>query len=109
VTNLLPYFQYNSGLRYGMLGDGAGQSTDPSSMQTWMRGAHIRCTYMTAGIAGHGVLLSRGWNFPGGWGLIEADQYPNGWRINDFTFGSRASLYRAMETDNPILRYPHHV
>ena len=40
VTKALPYYQYNSGLRYGMLGDGEGQTGDPGSMATWL--AHLR-------------------------------------------------------------------
>ncbi|MGH2449367.1 MAG: hypothetical protein ACRDFS_12295 [Chloroflexota bacterium] len=105
----LPYYQYNSGLRYGHMGDGLGQTGDPSLMHTWLSGAHVKCRYFTPGIQGHGVILTSGWNHSGwtmgGWSLVEADLYSGKWKINDFTFGAQQRLYQALHTAGPILPY----
>lgn len=105
ITNDLPYYQYNSGVRYGSLGDGEGQTGDPSILGTWLQGANVRCQFYTPDEAGHGTLLTSGWNQPGGWSLIEVDTFNGAWKINDFTFGDRAALYHAMQTSQPILTY----
>jgi hypothetical protein len=107
VGNLLPHYQYNNGVRYGVLGDGEGTTGDPSILTTWLAQSHVRCVLDTPDVAGHGTVLAGGWvGTPGPWALIEADVY-NGsdWRINDFTFGNRAALYTAMQTSHPILPY----
>jgi len=105
ISNELPYYQYNSGVRYGSLGDGEGQTGDPSLLGTWLQGGTVRCEYYTPDIAGHGTFLASGWNQPGGWSLIELDIFNGAWKINDFTFGSRGALYQAMQTSQPILAY----
>ncbi|HEX6506554.1 MAG TPA: hypothetical protein VF221_02885 [Chloroflexota bacterium] len=105
VIGLLPYYQYNSGLRYGMLGDGEGQTGDPSLLRTWLAGANIRCEYMSAGTSGHGTVLATGWPERGGTALIEMDTFSGHWKINDFTFGNHGALYTALQTVRPILRY----
>src|SRR5947209_4389513 len=108
VSNELPYYQYNSGLRYGILGDGEGQTGDPSLLGTWLQGGAVRCEYYTPDTSGHGTALASGFKQPGGWGLIEFDTFNGVWKINDFTFGDRASLYRAMQTSQPVLVYHGH-
>lgn len=105
MGNLLPYYQYNSGVRYGQFGDGEGQTGDPSLVGIWLASGQIRCRSFSPDIAGHGTVLSSGWMQPGGWGLIEADTFNGVWKINDFTFGKRQSLYTAMQSAGPILRY----
>jgi hypothetical protein len=105
ITNELPYYQYNSGVRYGFLGDGEGQTGDPSLLGTWLQGGSVRCQYYTPDSAGHGTLLTSGWTRPGGWALIELDTYGGAWKINDFTFGGRSALYQAMQTSHPIVQY----
>jgi hypothetical protein len=105
ISGELPYYQYNSGLRYGTLGDGEGQTGDPGLLSTWLQGSSVRCQFYTPDVAGHGTLLTSGWNQPGGWSLIELDTFGGAWKINDFTFGDRSALYRAMQTSQPILGY----
>jgi hypothetical protein len=105
VTRNLPYYQYNSGLRYGVLGDGEGQTGDPSLMTTWLAHAHVQCKFQSSGSHGHGTVLATGWPQQGGTALIELDTYSGRWKINDFTFGPFGELYRAMQTARPILRY----
>jgi hypothetical protein len=105
VQNALMNYQYNTGVRYGNLGDGEGQTGDPSILNSWLGTAVIRCRYFTADIAGHGTLLTSGWPLGGGWSLIEMDVVGGSWKINDFTFGSPSALYRAMQTSRPILTY----
>lgn len=105
VINLLPYYQYNSGVRYGRLGDGEGQTGDPSLVGTWLAPARVRCQFYSPDIAGHGTILTRGWTEPGGWALIEADTFNGSWKINDFTFGDHRALFGAMQTSRPILTY----
>ncbi len=105
IINALPYFQYNSGLRYGIMGDGEGQTADPTLLRTWLASAKVSCNYITRDVAGHGTLLASGWTQPGGWSLIELDTYGGHWKINDFTFGDRATLYNAMQTGGPIVPF----
>lgn len=107
VIGALPYYQYNSGLRYGYLGDGEGQTADPSLARIWLTSGRVRCEYFTPDASGHGVVLTRGWAVPRGpWSLVEMDIFGGHWKINDFTFGSQGSLYRAMaSTSRPILRF----
>ncbi|MBV9279828.1 MAG: hypothetical protein JOZ41_07085 [Chloroflexi bacterium] len=106
AINLLPYYQYNDGVRYGYLGDGEGQSGDPNLLRTWLAGTRVRCLFFTPDVAGHALLLTNGWPLPhGSWNLIEADTFNGTWKINDFTFGTRAALYRAMQVMQPILPY----
>ncbi len=105
VTRDLPYYQYNSGLRYGMLGDGEGQTGDPSLMATWLAHSSVRCALQSSGSHGHGTVLATGWPLRGGSALIEFDTYAGRWKINDFTFGPYGALYRALQTARPIVRY----
>ena len=105
ITRNLPYYQYNSGLRYGMLGDGEGQTGDPSLITTWLAHAHVQCKFQSSGGHGHGTVLATGWPQQGGAALVELDTYSGRWKINDFTFGPYGALYRAMQTARPILRY----
>jgi hypothetical protein len=106
IVGMLPYYQYNSGLRWGRMGDGEGYTVDPSEMNAWLAASNVRCVYFTPDDHGHGTVLARGWSNPGPWGLIELDVYPGGhWKINDFTFGRRPVLYPAMQTAGPALRY----
>jgi hypothetical protein len=105
VTRDLPYYQYNSGLRYGMLGDGEGQTGDPSLMATWLAKSSVRCVLQSSGSHGHGTVLATGWPLRGGSALIELDTYSGQWKINDFTFGPYGALYRALQTVRPVVRY----
>jgi hypothetical protein len=54
----LPYFQYNSGLRWGMMGDGEGNTSDPSTVRSWLAASNVHCDYYTPGENGHGTLLA---------------------------------------------------
>jgi hypothetical protein len=101
----LPYYQYNSGLRFGMLGDGEGQTADPGLLATWLAGSHVRCTYMSSGDFGHGTVLATGWQRPAEAALIELDIFSGRWKINDFTFGKTGALFYAMQTAKPLLPY----
>lgn len=106
VINDLPYYQYNSGMRWGMLGDGAGTTSDPSQLRAWLANSRVRCSRYTPDTSGHGTLLAGGWTQPGPWALIELDVFPGGnWKINDFTFGRQPVLYDAMQTAGPRLPY----
>jgi hypothetical protein len=106
IVDSLPHYQYNSGLRYGYLGDGEGQTGDPSLLGTWLAKNQVRCVYFTPDVAGHGLLLTRGWPLPSGnWSLIEMDTFNGRWKINDFTFGRFPRLFQAMHLAHPILRY----
>lgn len=105
VTRVLPYYQYNSGLRFGTLGDGEGQTGDPSLMATWLVHSHVACKFQSSGSHGHGTVLATGWPQQGGTALIELDTYSGQWKINDFTFGPFGALFRAMQTAGPVLRY----
>jgi hypothetical protein len=105
VINSLMYYQYNSGLRYGTLGDGEGQTGDPSLIRTWLSSRHVHCRYFTPDAAGHGTVLTEGWPAPGSWSLIEFDTIQGRWKINDFTFGQSGALYRAERVAGPILPY----
>jgi hypothetical protein len=105
IINSLMYYQYNSGLRYGNLGDGEGQTGETSLMQTWLSGRHVSCRFFTPDDAGHGTVLTAGWDTPGPWSLIELDTVQGHWKINDFTFGRQGALYRAMRVAGVILPY----
>ena len=108
ISNELPYYQYNSGVRYGLLGDGEGQTGDPSLLGTWLQGGSVRCQDYTPDLSRHGTLLTSGWSQQGGWALLELDTYSGAWKINDFTFGGRAALYQAMQTSHPIVQFHGH-
>ena len=99
------YYQYNSGLRWGMLGDGEGHTDDPGLLNTWLSSSSVQCRSFTPGVAGHGTLMTSGWSQPGPWGLIEMDVSNGRWKINDFTFGGRGPLAQAMQVGHPILPY----
>jgi hypothetical protein len=101
VSSSLPYYQYNSGVRYGWLGDGEGQTADPSILQTWLAPGTVRCRYFTPDLRGHGTLLTDGWPLRGGWSLVEMDTYGGAWKINDFTFGGHAALWQAIQQAYP--------
>lgn len=101
----LSNYQYNNGLRYGMLGDGEGQTGDPSLFSTWLAHGPVACVSYSPDVAGHGTLLTRGWPLGGGWGLIDLDIFNGSWKFNDFTFGTRNALISAMATSHPILQF----
>jgi len=105
VTFLLPHYQYNSGLRFGQLGDGEGQTGDPGLMNDWLSKSAVRCVLYTPEASGHGTLMTNGWNQPGGWSLIDLDTFNGKWKINDFTFGSQKPLYAAMHVAGPVIRH----
>ncbi len=105
VASFLPYYQYNSGVRYGQMGDGAGQTGSPDLLRTWVRTGHIQCVDTGPDISGHAVLLSRGWPRPGGWSLTEFDVYNGVWKINDFTFGHENILRNRMQIAGPLRAY----
>lgn len=106
VTTHLMHYQYNSGLRWGMLGDGEGQTADPSTMSTWLSGSHVQCRSYSPNIAGHGTLLTSGWARPGAWSLLDLDLLNGQWVINDFTFSTGPALAQAMHgVSHPIITY----
>lgn len=106
IQSDLMNYQYNTGVRYGALGDGEGQTADASVLPGWLSApAHVRCNYYTPDIAGHGTLLTSGWTQSGSWSLIEMDTINGAWKINDFTFGTSSALYQAMQTTHPVLKY----
>jgi hypothetical protein len=106
LTAHLMHYQYNSGLRWGMLGDGEGQTSDPSTMSTWLSGSHVRCRAFSPNVAGHGTLLTSGWARPGPWGLLDLDLLNGQWVINDFTFSTGPALARAMHgVAKPVITY----
>jgi hypothetical protein len=99
------YYQYNSGLRWGMLGDGEGHTSDPSLMSTWLASTRPRCVSFSSGAGGHGNVLTSGWVQPAAWGIVELDNVNGHWKINDFTFGSQGALAHAMQVSRPIIQY----
>lgn len=105
IIDLLPYYQYNSGLRYGTLGGGEGQTGDPSLMRTWLASARPHCITFTPGIMGHGTVLTVGWKTPAPASIIELDMFNGHWKVNDFTFAGRPALEQAMNTSSPVLPY----
>lgn len=102
---MLPYYQYNSGLRWGMLGDGEGQTADPSLVNNWLQGSKTRCTGYSGDNAGHGTVMVAGWVQNGGWSLLDVDTFNGVWKINDFTFGSRPAIHNAVRAAGAILPY----
>ena len=105
IRGSLMYYQYNSGLRWGMLGDGEGHTSDPSLIDSWLAGSHVRCTSITPGVAGHGTLLTVGWSKPAAASLLDLDLINGHWKINDFTFAGEQVLAQAMQVGHPILPY----
>lgn len=105
IISLLPYYQYNNGLRYGIPGSGEGQTADPTIMRTWLASARPHCVSYTPGILGHGAVLTAGWKKPASSSLIELDMFNQIWKINDFTFGNRAYLEQAIHSSGPVVRY----
>lgn len=105
IIDLLPYYQYNSGLRYGTLNGGEGQTGSPSLMDTWLASARPHCVSFTPGVMGHGTVLTVGWKTPAPASIVEFDMFNGHWKVNDFTFATRAALERAMHVSSPILRY----
>lgn len=105
IQNSLMYYQYNSGLRWGMMGDGEGNTSDPGLVGSWLARARPHCVSYSPGTGGHGVLLTVGWGQPGPASLIEADLLNGHWKINDFTFGRENVLAQAMQVGDPILQY----
>lgn len=105
ITGVLMYYQYNTGLRWGMMGDGEGHTDNPSVMSTWLASAHPRCVSFSTGAAGHGAVLTSGWSRPAPWSIVEADVINGGWKINDFTFGSHQQLAQAMQVVAPTLAF----
>jgi hypothetical protein len=102
----LMHYQYNSGLRWGMIGDGEGTTSDPSLMYTWLSGSQVRCRSFSPSNGGHGTLITVGWAQPGPWSLLDLDLLNGQWVINDFTFGSPARLARAMHSvSKPVMKY----
>ncbi len=105
IIDLLPYYQYNSGLRYGMLGGGEGQTADPNLMRTWLASARPHCVSFSPGIMGHGTVLTVGWKTPAPASIVEFDMFNGHWKVNDFTFADRSALERAMRVSSPTLPY----
>lgn len=106
VNAHLMHYQYNSGLRWGMFGDGEGTTSDPSAMYTWLSGSHVRCRAESPNTGGHATLLTSGWARPGPWSLLDLDLLNGQWVINDFTFGAARTLARAMHNvAQPVMRY----
>jgi hypothetical protein len=106
VTASLMHYEYNSGLRWGMYGDGEGMTADPGLMSTWLSGSHVTCQSFSPNIAGHGSLLSSGWARPAPASLLDLDLLNGRWVINDFTFGRQHVLAQAMQgVTQPVLRY----
>lgn len=101
----LPYYRYNTGLRYGRLGGGEGQNGDPGLFSTWLTGATVRCASYSPDVAGHGTLLTTGWKRYGGAALIDLDTFNGAWKFNDFTFGREAALRFVMKGAMPIIPY----
>lgn len=105
IIDLLPYYQYNSGLRYGTLDGGEGQTADTGLMRTWLASARPHCVSFTPGIMGHGTVLTIGWKTPAPASIVELDMFNGHWKVNDFTFANRPALEQAMKTSSPIVRY----
>jgi hypothetical protein len=105
ITGSLMNYQYNTGLRYGVIGDGEGRSADPSLMGTWLAGSHVQCVSFSPGFNSHGAVLTRGWKQPAPWSLVELDLLNGHWKINDFTFGRRTAMLWAMQSAKPVLTY----
>jgi hypothetical protein len=107
IQGELPYYQYNSGLRYGTLGDGEGTTGDPVLLSTWLARGRVRCAFVTPDQDGHGTILTAGWaGAPGPWSLLEMDTFNGSWKINDFTFGTLNALYSAMQNSaQPVVVY----
>lgn len=102
----LMHYQYNSGLRWGMYGDGEGTTSDPGTLSTWLSGSHVHCLSFSPNVAGHGTLLTAGWARPGASALLDLDLLNGQWVINDFTFSSGPVLARAMHAvAHPVLTY----
>jgi hypothetical protein len=102
IANNLMYYQYNTEAYYGPFDLSGGQFALPSNISSWM-GTRVRCVRLAEPYAGHGVLATRGWNQTGGWGILDLDIAPgrSQWRINDFTFGSRAQVMGAFFANDP--------
>ena len=77
-----------------MMGDGEGQTGDPSLFSTWLAHGPATCVSYSPDAAGHGTLLTRGWPLGGGRALIDLDTFNGTWKFNDFTFGTRKCPHR---------------
>ncbi len=105
IISLLPYYQYDNGLRYAILGRGGGQTVDPGLMRSWLATARPRCVSFSPGVMGHGTVLTVGWKTPSPASLIDLDMYGGRWKINDFTFAGRTALQQAIHTAGPVLSF----
>jgi hypothetical protein len=106
VTSHLMHYQYNSGLRWGTLGDGEGTTSDPSTLATWLSGSHVSCKSFSPNIGGHGTLLTSGWARPAPAALLDLDLLNGQWVINDFTFGSPNVMAQTMHSvTRPTITY----
>lgn len=105
LQGFLPNYQYDTGLRYGSLGDGEGQTGSPSLFGSWLAGAKVTCVAYTPDLAGHATILTSGWKRAGGSALIDVDTFNGAWKFNDFTFGTEPALRTAMNGAVPAIRY----
>ncbi|HZU13627.1 MAG TPA: hypothetical protein VFB58_12375 [Chloroflexota bacterium] len=113
VAALLMRYQYNSGLRWGLIGDGEGHTTSPSVLGTWLAHSRVRCISLTPDNVGHGAVLTSGWSLPSGsvvtqtaqpsWAIVEFDMIGGAWKINDWTFGSPTILQQAIHVNTPAV------
>lgn len=107
VSSVLMNYQYNTGLRWGMMGDGEGQSSSPGLLGTWLQGSQVHCVSVTTDSAGHGAVLTSGWSQPAASAIIEFDRLNGAWKINDFTFGTPAILGQAIHVNTAaVVPYP---
>jgi hypothetical protein len=105
ISASLMHYQYNSGLRWGTLGDGLGRSDDPSLLNTWLAHARPHCVSYSSGQAQHGAVLTSGWSQPARWAIVEMDVVNGKWRINDFTFGPHRAMAQAMQIVAPTVPF----
>jgi len=94
----LPYYQYNVEVYWSPFNLSAGSWAPVTVFSQWLAGKNVRCVRLSASDGHrHGVLVTRGWGMYGGWGIIDLDIPPGrtGWRMNDFTFGTRQQVLGA--------------
>ncbi len=101
IVNSLPFYQYNSGVYYGTFNKSEGALVGTGIVGQWLSGGREHCFRYTPPIAGHGIAATSGWTFDGGWCLLEFDIFPNGWKIDDFTFGTRGQVLHAFFSTVP--------
>lgn len=101
IGSVLLQYKYNYGVYWGDFNFGQGHFANNSLLDTWLARGHPYCVRVAPSFQNHGVLVTAGWAQGGGWSILDLDKL-NGWRIDDFTFGSRARVLGAFFSNDRL-------